>query len=207
MLVEQKLDLRERVMSNKAQIIQIIGYKGHGKTTLGGMLAKLLPKTKVLHFGDNLKGMLASAMDTTVQTIEESKGSGHVTIRSNRGLTSKVVPMRKMLQRFGTEVMKKTFGDDIWVRLLQDDIAKAEADGCEFIIIPDTRFQEEVLEDSIVIHIDTLVPSTDTHASETSHRDINSDVKVLNTGDLDRLHESAEGLVEIIRTLMSTEDE
>ena len=98
--------------------------------------------------------------------------------------------MRQILQRFGTEAMKKQFGDDVWVELAYKKI------NSDITVISDWRFKSELeylkkQGDLKVITIQVIrqgQENTDTHISERDLDDVKCDFVLENiTGEIEYL--------------------
>jgi hypothetical protein len=119
------------------RIIGLTGYAQHGKDTLADMLVE---KGYVkFAFAQQLKDMVYdlnpsvydSGMEMRLQELVDDVGWDN----------AKLVPeVRRLLQVFGTEVMREHFGEDVWVDLLGkrlDDEFPAR------VVITDCRFPNE----------------------------------------------------------------
>ncbi len=100
-----------------------------------------------LSFADPLKQIVADTFDISREDLEEFKNNSDMfdlvlTGHPNNQEPFKVfdTDMRTVLQRFGTEAMKKQFGDNVWAkRAVELAIDKKD----EFVVIPDFRFTIE----------------------------------------------------------------
>ena len=173
--------------------IILIGHKKRqGKDTLAAMLADIT-KGKVLRFADPMKGIIADTFDISVMQLEAWKNDGSSVAHDypEEGTTWEQT-YRDILQRFGTEAMKKQFGDDVWGKLMVD---KIEWESNKVIIIPDFRFETEyrVLraafpKDRIVtVNVVRSPESYDSHVSETALDEFKYDYVLMNISDLEYL--------------------
>lgn len=107
-------------------IIGICGHKGSGKDYLGNLL-KEYTKFKIVHFADPIKDILCEMFNISKDELNNLKNSENTKILGTN--------MRSILQVFGTDIMQKMFGKEIWTNLVlkEDDL-----------IIADVRFQHEV---------------------------------------------------------------
>ena len=103
------------------KLILITGHAGEGKTTLSNKLSS--------HFGiksyalaDPLKDMAKALFELFEKTVSEDKKN-----------------MRKYYQQIGTEICRKTFGEDIWCKALEERMDKTDT----LAIISDIRFKNE----------------------------------------------------------------
>lgn len=107
-------------------IIGICGHKGSGKDYLAGIL-KEYTRFKVVHFADPIKDILCELFNISKDELNNLKNSEETKILGTN--------MRKILQKFGTDIMQGMCGKEIWVNtVLKEDN----------LIIADVRFQHEV---------------------------------------------------------------
>lgn len=181
-------------------VILIKGLKRSGKdTTADIMVRKLQGKHIVskLSFAEPMKEIIADTFNVSIGTIETVKNedSTHPILCEARPLGGGHyirfhTDMRLILQRFGTEAMKKQFGDDVWVELTYKKIIS------DIIVISDWRFKSELeylkkQSDVKVITVQVVRAgqiSTDTHISERDLDDVKCDFVLYNiTGELENL--------------------
>lgn len=182
--------------------ILINGKKRSGKDFSATKLKEKLEENgysvQILSFAGPLKQMVAELFGITSDDLDLFKNEPEKykvkIINSDDGiLMAHELDLRLILQILGTDVLKKYFGDGVWVDLMNKEIAKSTSD---FILIPDFRFICEHLDDSITIKIrnDEIDKNfTDTHKSEnelnefvfdyeldnTNYRDIEDDINKL----------------------------
>ena len=131
-------------------IIGICGHKGSGKDYLSAILREYTG-FKIVHFADPLKEMIAFLLNISIDELNDLKNHEDQKICNTN--------MRSILQKFGTDIMQKQCGKDIWIKqvLTEDNI-----------IIPDVRFNHEA--DAISkrggMLIKLLGGKTDSHISE-----------------------------------------
>lgn len=169
------------------KIIHISGKARHGKDTLAMMLRNHLEargkKVLIVHYADQLKYMARNFAGWNGEKDEAG---------------------RRLLQELGTNVIRKQY-PNYWVNMLYSQL-NALADYCEwdFVLIPDTRFPNELnLGDYDHLHIRIERPDFDNglsaeaknHASETALDDVLPDILVENGGTLRDLYSLAERLV------------
>lgn len=129
-------------------VFAICGKANAGKTTIanilqdkltklaaGGVLDKNITVRKVA-FADALKEVIAKTFDITVDEIEAIKRDANTCAT----LGNHTLSVRKLLQRFGTEAMRGTFGDNFWTDYLITNIRGAN----NIAIIDDCRFVNEL---------------------------------------------------------------
>lgn len=126
-------------------VIMVSGLARSGKDTVSDyMLQKMIERginVSKLSFAQPMKEILADTFELDL---------GEVDLLKNNSSTNKVMlyntihqgmaelsDFRKILQRFGTEAMKKQFGDDVWVELAHKKLHT------DFTIISDWRFKSE----------------------------------------------------------------
>jgi hypothetical protein len=106
------------------KIISVSGGYRSGKTTLGLSLAELLPNAKQYAFADRLKHIVSLIYPERAHEVMAEE---------------KTTEARQLLNTVGNKYRQR-FGDDIWAKVLIDEIA---ADSCEYAVITDTRFAPE----------------------------------------------------------------
>lgn len=171
------------------KIILINGKKRCGKDYFANRLKEQLhlkgKTSNIISFADPIKEILATTFDISLSSLNEYKNNpntykirfvkesvgGDNTVRSS--------DFRKILQNFGTEAMKKHFGEDVWVKLLQNKIASFD---CDYVIIPDFRFSIEYIPNAITIKIiNNNLHNNDAHVSENDLNDFSFDYILDNT--------------------------
>ena len=169
--------------------ILINGKKRVGKNYVSEMIAKELHSygrtSEIMAYADPIKDILEITFKISPSELDTYKNkAAHVIIDGY--ICSN---FRNIIQNFGTEAMKKHFGENVWVDLLK---AKAEKSKADYIIISDFRFISEYIPGSITIKVlNNDLNTGDTHKSEnelndfkfhyiidnTSYQDISSDIK------------------------------
>ena len=124
------------------QIFMITGPMRSGKDFFADKLVNMLPDNKaVMHFAYPLKDIISTTLKIKPQTLDEWKNEEkQINVLTELGIYVPISDFRTLLQRFGTEAMKKWFGKDVWVQLLIQRMQKGSYD---YVIIPDWRFPEE----------------------------------------------------------------
>lgn len=167
----------DKLTSNsKSQlIIQLSGKKRAGKDTVAKYLATALEtiydyKVEILSYAEPLKDITATILDISLEDLDLYKNRNEIYkvgfIDSQSDTSLHTTDCRQILQKLGTEAIKKWFGNDVWASLLNQRIKTSTAD---VIIIPDWRFEIEEITGSMKIRINSnMCDITDTHTSETS---------------------------------------
>lgn len=186
--------LMEQMRERGVRIIGISGKKGHGKDTVADAMVKMHRTGIIISFASSLKNAVASIFAIDSDHMSDAKAKE--TVNETLGVTP-----RRLLQYFGTDVMRNAFGDNIWIislclAALDIDLRWRDTwrDGdAVTIIIPDVRFPNEAefvrSYGGTLIRVDasTRVPSTDTHISETALDDYAFPVVIDNNGSRDEL--------------------
>jgi len=172
-------------MQTKPKIIAISGAMGSGKSTMASELVTALHATEIA-FADPLKKAAAILFGVDVSTFHTQEGKAAMSPKW--GLTH-----RDMLQKFGTEAIRGTFGGDFWVLRAKLAIEAAGAAGSKYVVLSDCRFEDEAAwvraTGGIIIHvIRPNNPFTTTggeeHASEKGYPDKYKTVRVINSKGL-----------------------
>ena len=153
----------------KPLIIQISGKKRAGKDTLAKFLLNAYQdqgkSVELISFAEPLKNIAATILNVTPTQLDTFKNEPElyklVTMNKDNFVT--VTNYRSVLQLLGSEAMKKWFGPNVWVDLLNHRINQSKAD---VIIIPDWRFKSEAINNTVKLRVLTHIKSTDTHVSE-----------------------------------------
>lgn len=172
-------------------IVLISGYKRSGKDTTAKMMKEIIEdgtsqKVEILSFAEPLKQIIATLFDISVEELEDFKNdpvNNQLYMLTGYQNYERITDFRVLLMRIGNEAMKPIFGEDVWVKIMKDKIAKSDAD---VIIIPDFRFLVEDAfkkTNSITIRIkNDNIKNTTKHASETELDNYEFDVILDNTG-------------------------
>ena len=162
------------------KVLLISGKAQNGKDTLGAILKNELENTGkrvlVTHYADLLKYICSSFFSWNGEKDEVG---------------------RKILQYVGTDVIRKKM-PDFWVDFILSILELFPSDW-DYVIIPDTRFPNEIskMSDSgfDVTHIrvkrpnfkSPLTKQQQEHPAETALDNIEPDITVLNDGSIDDL--------------------
>jgi len=170
------------------EIYLVAGKKRSGKDAFATILKKQFESNhksvEIMSFAAPMKDIIAITLGISLQELDDLKNNP-------------AEPHRGYLQRFGTEGMKKYFGEDVWGRLMVSHINRSMAD---VIIIPDFRFPEEfrVLTDSwagpimtIKINRPSLQDDGDSHPSEHALDNFEFYKVINNNSDLAHLEDMA----------------
>lgn len=171
-------------------IIGLIGGKGVGKDTLGGILSDLLPSYETVAFADPLKEICSCITNTKI-------GNWYDQNMKNQKLKFpwEDYTYRIFMQKLGTDVMRKHLRDSVWIDCLFSRHQKKKD-----LIITDIRFNDEaravILRGGITILVSRELDNKDPHESEVL--DIDPDyinVIIDNNGTISDLKLSAQTFV------------
>lgn len=183
-------------------IIQLSGKKRAGKDTIAKYLTTALEtaydyKVEVLSFAEPMKEIIATILGLSLEDLDLFKNRHEIyklrfiNTESNTPLFS--TNCRTILQLFGSDAMKKWFGNDVWANLLNQRIKDSTAD---VIIIPDWRFEIEEITSSLKIRISSNnCDLKDTHVSETELDSYEHFDLLLNNDDYKLTQQQIEWLV------------
>ena len=154
-------------MSN---IIQLSGRKRSGKDWTAAAIKHELEShgysVEVMSFAEPLKDIASIILDMPLSDLEFAKNTDAYLLESTNSQPEYLISFRSLLQRLGTEAMKKYFGKSVWYDLLINRIEQSSAD---YILVPDYRFPEETIPGALTVRIySTSVDLTDNHISETA---------------------------------------
>lgn len=161
--------------------ILINGKKRAGKDFFASLLKEELVHngytSEVLAFAGPIKDIMSIALNITHDELDEFKNNKAPIYIQNKHVSD----VRAILQNFGTEAMKKYFGEDVWVNAL---CSRAEKTNAEFIIVPDFRFFSEHLPGSVTVRIlnSDICSTSDLHRSENELNEFVFDYELDNTG-------------------------
>lgn len=187
-------------------IISISGKKHSGKTTVATLAKEILQgydsdlDVAIFNWADALKQEVCDACKITPLYLEENKAN-----------------FRLILQGWGTDFRRRLCGTNYWVERLLFKLAKIPHDNNTIIIIPDTRFINEIEAlrqlSAIMWKVDRskefvdngyrLIPQdTDTHQSETEWEVFNKWDKVIeNYNSLGHLRSTVRSALESCRLI------
>ena len=153
-----------------ANIIQLSGRKRSGKDWTASALKQQLEShgysVEVMSFAEPLKDIASIILDMPLSDLEFAKNTDAYLLESTNSQPEYLTTFRSLLQKLGTEAMKKYFGKSVWYDLLINRIEQSSAD---YILVPDYRFPEETIPGALTVRIhSTSVDLTDNHISETA---------------------------------------
>ena len=187
------------------KLILINGLKRSGKDYSTILLQEESQKKKIssdtVSFADPIKQIIADTFNISLEDLETYKNESSeygLEIKAypnnQNPLTIKYIGFREILQRFGTEAMKKQYGSKIWAKTgIKSALKKLKKK--DIVIIPDFRFISEykeaikrVKKKNIQVYTINILnkdlPEADLHASERDLSDNNFvfDFYIDNTG-------------------------
>ena len=153
-----------------ANIIQLSGRKRSGKDWTAAAIKQQLEShgysVEVMSFAEPLKDIASIILDMPLSDLELAKNNNDAIYQTGSYYNEYLTTFRSLLQRLGTEAMKKHFGESVWYDLLINRIEQSSAD---YILVPDYRFPEETIPGATTVRIySTSVDLTDNHISETA---------------------------------------
>jgi len=153
-----------------ANIIQLSGRKRSGKDWTAQQIKYQLElhghSVEIMSFAEPLKDIASIILDMPLSDLEAAKNNGDNIFQATSYSTEYLTSFRSLLQKLGTEAMKKYFGKSVWYDLLVNRINQSTAN---YILIPDYRFPEETISGAITLRIHSdSVDLLDQHISETA---------------------------------------
>ena len=153
-----------------ANIIQLSGRKRSGKDWTATAIKQQLEShgysVEVMSFAEPLKDIASIILDMPLSELELAKNNNDAIYQTGSYYKEYLTTFRLLLQKLGTEAMKKYFGKSVWYDLLINRIEQSSAD---YILVPDYRFPEETIPGALTVRIhSTSVDLTDNHISETA---------------------------------------
>lgn len=136
-------------------IIQLLGQARSGKdftaTQFKAYFESQGKSVEIMSYAAPMKRIAAELFGISLDQLDDFKNRSDkvsIEVYDNENILDKTSPsfqletnFRTFLQRLGNQAMKPEFGNDVWVKLMQDNIDKSSAD---IIIIPDCRFNVEL---------------------------------------------------------------
>ena len=175
-----------------AKLIGIHGKLRSGKDTLAHFLIED-HGFKRMAFADPLKAAVALLFDID---RERAFSDDKEQILESWGLT-----LRDVLQRFGTEAMRHTFGDSFWVQRWHAEYLRTTKP----VVVTDVRFENEAATirklGGVIVHLRRPTNATgiaSQHASEAGIALGENDIEINNDGSIDMLQHKALWLVQDI---------
>ena len=187
-------------------VILIKGAKRSGKDTTADIMLRLMQcySATRLSFAEPMKEIMADTFDISLSELDALKNQQepmNYGFEIDRGVREHTSNFRQILQRFGTEAMKKQFGDDVWAELLYNKIHS------DITIVSDWRFKSELeylksKDDVKVITVEVVRVgqiNKDTHISERDLDDVKCDFKLENiTGEMEVLECQVDAMIACI---------
>ena len=176
-------------------LILINGLKRSGKDFTAQLMSEIIPNIGSISYASPIKEIIADTFEISLEELEEYKNNSELLYLNNGERFEEISNFRTILQRFGTEAMKKQFGENVWAKRGIDAALEL---GNDIVVIPDFRFiieSEEAFKAASkynftvsTIHIfNDNLPTADLHASERDLSDNNFkfDYEIDNTGQPD----------------------
>ncbi len=181
------------------KLILINGLKRSGKDYTAELIEEIIGDIGIVSFAEPMKKIISETFNISLEQLEDYKNDElgiYTEFDTETGSDFlEISNFRKILQRFGTEAMKKQFGNNVWAEL---GIRKATEKNNDIVVLPDFRFVSEYEEAASqasffgfsvsTIHIfNKDLPPADLHASERDLSDNNFifDYTIDNTGKPD----------------------
>jgi hypothetical protein len=173
-------------------LIATSGFKGSGKDTIADYLVSRYGYTKIA-FAAPLKSLLLTLNPVVVGDIVDSSPARLSVLVDGHGwdyAKREYSEVRRLMQVFGTELMRNNFGENVWVDLLDrsyPDLSEGR------YVISDCRFPNEA--DFVhsragdVVWIDRPGVVSDGHASEGIAVRVKADYVLTNDDTIEELHE------------------
>ena len=187
------------------KIIAFTGEIGHGKSTASARLQGFYKPEEVTEksFADPIKRACMAIYGGSYKNYYGTQADkAEATPFWAGALGPNYATYRKIMQTFGTEVMRTHVDREIWVLCMGAQIAKAREDGKELVVINDLRFDNEAEYirkegGSIIecINLNIIKDTAVSHASEAGIRPELIDMQ-LAAKDLDELYAGVETIVQ-----------
>lgn len=182
------------------QVIAFMGAKRSGKDTVASIIAGLAQSvplnTEKLAFADPLREMMY-----LLNPIVQNDGTRYAKLVDDVGYeeAKSNAEVRRLLQHFGTEVVRGVLGDSTWVDHLDRRVQQTSAD---IVLVTDLRFPNEYeiirsMPGSTIVRVDrpdVEDAGADSHASETAWLDLVPDFQIMNAGSIQDLYDAVEEL-------------
>jgi len=185
------------------KIIMVSGLKRSGKDYISNIIKNELTKkgytVDIFAFAKPIKDIITKTLNISLDELDLYKNE-----KSPISINGTIcTDMRKVLQDFG-EVMKDTFGKDVWVKAMLNNINNSKAD---IIIISDFRFLIEYESLKSLDHnittinvLDFNLKLDDAHPSEREliDNDFKYDICLDNTAKNDNIVDHVKSLIRTI---------
>ena len=197
-------------------IIGIMGKAGSGKDTIGLFIQHLLAThgtVKRYAFANALKDQISLFLGIPRYDLNDENYKKSLFINKNdlstcmdgfqKNKPEEYWTLREFMQYFGTDVMQKAFGKNVWINKVNNKIIK---DNTMYAIITDVRFKSEYdyIKNNNGVIIKVVNPnleSTDTHISENDLNDVEVDYCINNDWKNypDQIYKEVYGITKQIR--------
>lgn len=163
----------------------VSGLKGAGKDYISAKLQEQIEDSVVMAIAEPMKDIIATTMGISLDELDKYKNDKESLFVHVDGFDDgqEITNFRSILQRFGTEAMKKHFGDDVWVDLLTSKMPPYGT-----VIISDWRFHTEYIKmrwrggvNLITLRVEDFNLTGDGHISEHDLDGYNFDFRIDNT--------------------------
>lgn len=194
----------------------MIGKAGHGKDYIAQIIIDKLNRLEIpskrYAFADEMKrqienflGLFKGSLDSVSfkNSMHVNKKTMAVTKYPEREL-GEYWTMREFMQYYGTDVMKKAFGKNIWINKCFMSIFGHNR-LVKIPVITDVRFKDEYKavksDDGVLIRVvNPNIVSTDTHSSEIDLDDMPADYTIINDwkNNPEKVREDVDALIQQI---------
>ena len=190
-------------------IVGITGFKSSGKNEVANIFRD--HGFRIISMADCLKDMVSATFSLDRQLLEgttiESREWREYPLRELQWLAGQgvfkndlIITPRLVLQRFGTDLIRDNVSPNFWLHCLKMRISKLEP--CRGVVIPDTRFLNELQFCDVTVRIQRNIPSVSRlksmHISETDHLRFQHHYTIINDGSLTMLRFRAEEIIGLI---------
>lgn len=184
-----------KMIPRKTRLIGISGFAHSGKDSFAKFLKKENKDIKITSFAKPIKKIMIKCLGFTKKQVYDQKKKEKI------DRFWEISP-RKLMQLIGTEMFRKIFRDDIWIKVFDKKFRKSKN---KFFIIPDVRFDNEAeaikRNGGVIIKIerkhDNVVGKD--HESEKGIDEKFIHIKVDNNGSLSELKETATSIINILK--------
>lgn len=186
-------------------VIGLSGLKGSGKDTAARALYDLGwtraafadPLRDMLYMLDPLIGDADGTQPNAMRWQEYMDAVGY-------DQAKKHPEVRRLMQVFGTEVMRQQYGQDAWVNLMAEKIRREPGN----YVLTDVRFDNEAKMvhafGGFMVRIERDGLSADGHASEAGISDDLIDAVISNNSDVGALHLQMRGVAKVLGAVRRT---
>jgi hypothetical protein len=141
--VQQSLRTKETDGMSKRLIVSLTGFKGSGKDTVGHMLQELA-EFETVSFAAPLKAAVSHMFGWDRQLLEGHTQDSREWREQPDAYWSEVfgrtITPRRILQEFGTEVVRENMVDNFWIAAARKTILNSN----KHVVITDARFPNEL---------------------------------------------------------------